>query len=94
MFIIKAEVEPTDGSGVRNCTLYQAHRVRIAKRPSNTPGAHDFEVELMDQQNMPHDVLLIGSSIEYFNAASIMNESGKTVDRVLAARKALEVTIE
>jgi hypothetical protein len=85
MFIVKAEVEPTDGSGVRNATLYQAHRVRIAKRSSSTQGAHDFEVELMDQSNHIHDTLLIGHGIEYFNAAFIMNESGKTVDRVVPA---------
>lgn len=87
MFIVKAEVEPTDGSGVRNATLFQAHRVRIAKRSQSTPGGHDFEVELIDQQNHIHDTLLIGNGIEYFNVAFVMNENGKTVDRVLPATR-------
>jgi hypothetical protein len=106
MFIVKAEVEATDGSGVRNSTLLHAHQIRILKRPFESFGGHDFEVELMDAQCNIVDVLLVGSETkatsaevvdthkrdrppreQYFCAVFIMNDSGKTVDRVLCKPK-------
>lgn len=91
MFTVKAEIRDTDGSGVRASRLFSAERVYITppKYESTPPPKYnaDFEVWLMDQTNNVHEVLPVSDHLGDYCAVFIMNEKGKTVERIMASSK-------
>lgn len=89
MFIVKAEV--IQAAGTRSYQIYEAEAVRVAPSTmcSATSASHvpapidpDMDVELTDIDGRVKRTLYVGSGIDHYCAAYIMNAQGKTVDTV------------
>lgn len=92
MFIVKAEMRETGptSTGQANYSLFQAERVRVRRSRMASSEGQDpqWEVELQDQHNFSHETLYVGPGLEHYCGVFIMNERGKTVDRVVYTSRA------
>lgn len=84
MFTVKAELDPMDGSGVRNVSLFAADHIKVNRYLGGCEGGK-WEVDLYDAKGSLVASLFVGSGPELYCGVFIMNAAGKTVERVISA---------